>query len=276
MHRAIITSLAAASLAIGIFASASAAPVKPPPPLPPPVPYNTWSGFYVGGLAGGAWGTANTTTSTSEVPGGEFAPPAVAGFNAAGPQSIKPGAFIGGLEAGYNWQPSYLLFGLEGDIEWLHFHGSANTGPLPIVGTPGTFFAITSNAGLSWLATARGRIGYAANNWLFYVTGGAAFTTLHGNFMFVETLSGTTEAASIASSRVGYSIGGGVETYLSRQWSVKAEYLFVDFGSVSTAGILPVLPPQHTFTHGRQAQFSSPRPQLSFLIADPATAPCRD
>jgi outer membrane immunogenic protein len=263
MHRTIITSLAAASLAVGIFASASAAPVKPRPP-PPPAPYYNWSGFYVGGLAGGAWGTSNTTTSTSEVPGGEFAPPALAGFNAAGAQSIKPGAFIGGLEAGYNWQPSYLLFGLEGDIEWLHFNGSANTGPLPIIGTPGTFFAITSNASVSWLATARGRIGYAVNNWLFYVTGGAAFTTLHGNFVFAETLSGTTEAASIASSRVGYSIGGGVETYLWRQWSVKAEYLFVDFGSVSTTGILPVLPPQYTFTHTMDLKLNLARLGLNY------------
>ena len=63
----------------------------------------------MGGLVGGAWGTFDTSTSTAEVPGGEFSPPAIAAFNSAGPQSIKPASLIGGFDAGYNWQTGNYL-----------------------------------------------------------------------------------------------------------------------------------------------------------------------
>jgi outer membrane immunogenic protein len=244
MHRLLITLLAAVGLVIAVVATACAAPHTFP------FPYPNWAGFYVGGLAGGAWGTYDTSTSTAEVPGGEFSPPAIAAFNAAGPQSIKPGSFIGGFDAGYNWQAGSYLFGVEGDIEWLHLAGTVTSGSLPIVGTPGTFFTVTSNADINWLATARGRIGFTTGNWLFYATGGAAFTTLHGNFQFSETLSPSTETASVAGSKTGYTVGGGVETYLWQHWSAKAEYLFVDFGNVSAFGVdSGVPPPPYFFTH---------------------------
>lgn len=244
MRKAPIAVIALAVLA-GTPALAADMAVKAPP-LPPASPA---SGYYVGVIAGVAWGTFDPRTSTMEVPGGEFAPPAVAGFNAAGAQRISSASAIGGLEAGYNWQPGPYLFGLEADIEWLHLSGTATSGAVPIVGGGGTF-TITSTAEIDWLATARGRIGYTANNWLFYVTGGAAFTTLRGNFTFSETLSGATESASISAPVVGYTVGGGVEAPLSRQWSLKAEYLFVDFANVSASGTLvtpiPTYPVSHT------------------------------
>jgi len=100
------------------------------------------------------------------------------------------------------------------------------------------------------LATIRGRLGVASDNWLFYVTGGAAFTDYRANFQFAD-LCGTYagcgggggfpvgfETASISAVRAGYAIGGGVETKLQGNWSVKAEYLYVNFGNVSTGGLL--------------------------------------
>jgi outer membrane immunogenic protein len=247
MRRAIIKFLAIVGLGLGFVAAASAAPVTPRPSSP----YYNWTGFYVGGIAGGAWGTADASTSTVSVPGDEFGPLAIASFNSASPQRIKPDAFLGGIETGYNWQPNNFVFGLEGDIQWFRFSGSTTAGPLPINGTPGTFFTLTSNASVDWLATARGRIGFATGNWLFYATGGAAFTTLHGNFLFTETLTGSSESASISSSRVRPTVGGGVEAYLWQHWSVKAEYLYVDFGSATASGVdagffIPVQPFTHT------------------------------
>jgi outer membrane immunogenic protein len=221
MHRFLVISIAAAGLAIAVVAPAKAASRG----------YPDWTGFYAGALLGGAWGTSDTSTSTAEVPGGEFAPPAIAAFNAAGPQSIKPGSLIGGFDAGYNWQAGNYLAGIEGDIEWLHLSGSASSGPQLIPGGVGNTFTITSSADIDWLATLRGRVGFASGNWLFYATGGAAFTTLHGSFQFSETFSPSTEAASVSGSKTGYTVGGGVETYLWQHWSVKAEYLFVDFGN---------------------------------------------
>jgi outer membrane immunogenic protein len=247
MRLGIITVLAVGGVAVAIIAPASAAPRVPAPPPSPPA-YN-WTGFYIGGTAGGAWGSFNPSSSTVMVPAGELSAADVAAINGAGLQ-IKPDGFTGGFEAGYNWQPSYLLFGVEGDIESFHLSGSATTGPVLYHGGTGTF-TLTSNASTDWLATARGRLGYVAGTWLFYATGGAAFTNLHGNFSFSETAFGGSEAASLSSSKTGYTVGGGVEASLSRQWSVKAEYLFVDFGTVSASGTAGggVLVPTYPFTH---------------------------
>lgn len=249
--------LAAAVLAFGTIASA--APRVPPPPPP----YN-WTGFYIGGTAGGAWGSFNPSSSTVTVPGGEINAD-VPTINAAGMQSIKPGGFTGGFEAGYNWQPSYLLFGLEGDIESFRLSGSASTGPVVYHLGAGTF-TLTSNANTDWLATVRGRVGYVAGTWLFYATGGFAFTDLHGNFSFSETAFGGSEAASLSSSKTGYTVGGGVETSLSRQWSVKAEYLFVDFGTVSTSGTAAggILIPSYPFTHTMNLKANLARVGLNY------------
>jgi outer membrane immunogenic protein len=255
MHRLLAILLAAGSLAIGFTASAGAAPVTSP--------NSNWAGFSIGGLAGSAWGTVNASTLTPFVPGDEFNPGTVAAFNAAGPQSIKPSSFIGGFDAGYSWRADPYVFGVEGDIEWSHFNGSATSGPVPFVPPPGTF-TITSNGNIDWLATARGRFGYVAGNWLFFATAGAAFTALHGNFSFSETFAGSSEAASVSTSRVGYAVGGGLETYISQQWSLKAEYLHVDFGSVSAAGIDNVFFPPQSFTHSMNFKLNIARAGLNY------------
>jgi outer membrane immunogenic protein len=257
MHRLLATLLAAGSLLTGFAASVSAAPYTSP--------YSNFAGFYVGGLVGGAWGTFNTSTSTAEVPGGEFSPPAIAAFNSAGPQSIKPASLIGGFDAGYNWQAGNYLAGVEGDIEWLHLSGSASSGPVIIPGGAGNTFTVTSNADIDWLATLRGRLGFTSGNWLFYATGGAAFTTLHGNFQFSETFSPSTETASASSAKTGYTVGGGVETYLWQHWSVKAEYLFVDFGSASAFGVDTGVPlPPYFFTHSVNLKLNIARLGLNY------------
>lgn len=238
MHRLFVTLPAALGLVIALIASARAASGYP-----------NWPGFYVGGLIGGAWGTYNTSTATTEVAGGEFTPPAITTFNAAGPQSFNPASFIGGLDAGYNWQAGNYLAGIEGDIEWLHLSGSASSGPVVIPGGAGNTFTITSSADIDWLATLRGRLGFTSGGWLFYATGGAAFTTLHGNFQFSETLSPSVETASVSALKTGYTVGGGVETYIWQHWSAKAEYLYVDFGNASAFGVDNVLIPPYFFTH---------------------------
>jgi outer membrane immunogenic protein len=264
MHRAIVTGLAAACLSAAIAAPASAAPhaVRVPPPPPPAPP--TWTGFYVGGLAGGAWGNFNATTSTFEVPGGEFAPPAIAAFNAAGVQSIKPSAFIGGFDAGYNWQTGIYLLGVEADIEWLHFGGTAGSGVLAIPGSPGQTFSIVATASIDWLATARGRLGLVFGDWLFYGTGGAAFTKVNGNFAFSETISGTTETAAISGSKTGYTVGGGVEGRLWQHWTAKVEYLFVDFGSLTTTGSDNAFFFPQPFTHTLNLKLNIARAGLNY------------
>jgi outer membrane immunogenic protein len=181
------------------------------------------------------------------------------------------------LEAGYNWQPNIVLLGVEGDIEYLGLKGSATSPFTTFPFFAPTGFTISSNANTNWLATARGRVGIAPNNWLFYATGGAAFTTLRGNFAYVDNFgSPTTESGSISTTRVGYTVGGGVEAALWGRWSVKAEYLYVNFGTVSTTsnnlvgifgggfGAVPF--PAQTFTHSIDLKANIARFGLNYRL----------
>jgi outer membrane immunogenic protein len=225
---------ALSGLCFGWTAVASAADLtfKAPPPAP------TWAGPYIGGTLGVAWGSFDPQTSTTLQPGGEFNPVGIAAFNALGIQSAKGTGFDGGFEAGYNWQQSAVVFGVEADIESFRLSGTANTGPVAYTGGGGDTVTLISQASTTWLATVRGRLGIANPSWLIYVTGGAAFTNLHGNFSFSDATFGITETASASGNVTGYTVGGGVETKLSQRWSVKAEYLYVKFPSLSASGIL--------------------------------------
>jgi outer membrane immunogenic protein len=231
--------LAATAILTALIATPALADRKPKTPQPPPPPpvFN-WTGFYVGGFAGDAWGSSNPKTAVTSVPpGAEFVPIFYSLAGAAGNQSIKPGGFTGGIEAGYNWQfDRNYLAGIEGDFGAFELRGSANSGPV-FYPAPATF-TISSSANTTWLATLRGRLGVTADNWLFYATGGAAFTTLHGNFSFSESFYGApAETASISSTKTGYAVGGGFEDAFWQHWSLKAEYLYVQFGTVTTTGI---------------------------------------
>jgi len=156
-------------------------------------PYN-WTGFYVGLNGGGAWGRSSFT--------GAFP---TANFDTSG-------GLVGGT-LGYNWQTGQLVFGLEGDIDWSDIRGSA------------TCLATTCETRNDWLGTARGRIGYAFDRFLPYVTGGAAF----GNIKSTITSTGSTD-----NGKAGWTLGGGVEAVIAGPWSLKAEYLYADLGNGST------------------------------------------
>jgi outer membrane immunogenic protein len=198
-------------------------------------PAYSWTGLYVGGNAGGAWGNFDPSTVAVVNPATGLTAPNAAIVTALGAtQSIKPSGFVGGLQAGYNWQTANFVYGLEADIESFHLSGSSNSagafaGAIPV--------ALAASASTTWLATARGRIGFAANNWLLYATGGAAFSDLKGSFSYADAIPHT-EAASFSNTKVGYTVGGGVEAGIWGGWTAKAEYLYVNFGSVSGSGNL--------------------------------------
>jgi outer membrane immunogenic protein len=120
----------------------------------------------------------------------------------------KPSGVAGGVQAGYNWQQpgSPWVFGIEGDIQ--------------ATGAEETFAPWKfSNP---WWGTLRGRAGVAWQSFLFYGTGGLAYGDVKG-----ETGVGLTETHTL----VGWALGAGVEVGLNRQWSAKAEYLYVDLGN---------------------------------------------
>jgi outer membrane immunogenic protein len=232
--------VSASILALGCVENTYAADMA----VPLPVAY-TWTGFYAGATAGGAWGTFDPqTAATSNTYLG--AASNVAAVNAAGMQSINPRSFTAGLEAGYNWQWGGLVAGLEVDMESFRLAGNAiNGAPYPT--SPANSFAVTTSINSNWLFTARPRIGYAANNWLFYVTGGLALTSQSATFMFGDTFNAT-EGGTFTTTKVGGVYGGGVELALWDRWSVKGEYLHVDFGQTTVNGSIFGFSSQ-TFSH---------------------------
>jgi outer membrane immunogenic protein len=114
----------------------------------------------------------------------------------------KPSGLAGGIQGGYNWQSGPLVFGAEGDLE--------------VSGADDTFAPWKfSNP---WFGTARGRIGYAFSNILFYGTAGLAFGETRGE----------TFGLSESHTNVGWTAGVGAEFGIAPNWSAKIEYLYVD------------------------------------------------
>jgi opacity protein-like surface antigen len=240
-----LTLVGVSFLALGCASNGFAADIAVPPPVAP-----TWAGFYAGATAGGAWGSFDPQTVVTNNTYFTTAANAAA-VNAAGMQSINPRSFAGGLEAGYNWQWGGWVAGLEADLESFRLEGRAiNGGPYPTPLATANSFAITTSINSNWLFTARPRLGYAVNNGLFYVTGGLALTSQSANLMFGDGVAPNknTEAGTFATTRVGGVIGGGVEMALSDRWSVKGEYLYVDFRQTTLNGAIYGSPAQ-LFSH---------------------------
>ena len=209
--------------------------------------YN-WTGSYFGINAGAVSGSYGARTSTEVSPAYLFNPLDVAAVNAAGVQTMKRSGFAGGVQAGYNWQSGPVVFGIEGDLDFLHLNAAANSGAVryPSGGSGFGFtrgrrffrfdqFVVSSYADADWLATLRPRLGVASGHWLFYATGGLALTQLQGRFLFTDynasvAALGAEQQGNLDKLRAGYAVGGGIEVALTERLSVKAEYLFVDFG----------------------------------------------
>ena len=198
--------------------------------------YN-WTGFYVGGNVGYA-GVIPTPRRYSPVRflGCTYVTPVnLNAFGAAGTGSYSADRFTGGLQMGYNLQYGAAIVGWELDFNAFSLRGSRSAGGLVPNGV-GQSFTTTTATDTDWLFTARGRLGWTvAPSYLVYVTGGVAVTKLKVSNAFADTFVPITSGASSSSStKAGWVAGGGLEWAVSGNWTIKAEYLYVDFGSVST------------------------------------------
>ena len=175
---------AAALVAAGWTASAEAADFnygqRAPYTVNQPLNAYSWAGPYLGGNIGYEWGSVDNNPS-------------------------KPSGFVGGVQAGYNFQNGPFVFGVEGDIQ--------------AAGADDTFAPWKfSNP---WFGTLRGRAGYAFSNVLFYGTAGLAFGELRAQTF------GWTESHTTA----GWTIGAGAEVGFAPNWSAKLEYLYIDLST---------------------------------------------
>ena len=197
-----------------------------------PSAYN-WSGVYIGGNIGYMWSdlrsTNNSITTTGALLGipGTF-DPAATFFGDDGSADLN-GA-VGGLQAGINFQQGSWVYGIEGDYQYANIDQSDS-----FLGSDAGPFYETS-AELKHFGTLRGRIGYAADTILFYGTAGAAFGRAEGNLSVTGGVPGDLADQTFSDRQsewlIGYAVGAGVEAAIARtNWTVKAEYLYTDFGS---------------------------------------------
>jgi outer membrane immunogenic protein len=228
-----------------VGAMAADMPVKAPPVIPPPL--YSWTGFYVGLNAGGAWGRSDASTDFF-CPGPGFCPYNLAinlnAISAAGTGSAKSNSFTGGLLAGYNLQSGSFVFGGEVDIDALRIRPSTSvTAPIPsFAPTP---FTETTSVEANWLATFRARVGFlVAPTVLVYGTGGLALTSLKVSNSYTSTaLANAAGSSSTSATKAGWVVGGGLDWALNNNWIIRGEYLYVSFGSVSTTAGVDNVPP---------------------------------
>lgn len=183
MAASLATPVMAADMNTGMFV----------PDVPDPVAEAySWSGGYVGASVGYQGVITDST----------------AGF-------VQPdgAAAFGTLFAGYNAQFDHIVLGFEGDIGYSGFNASA----------PCANPAYDCNVELDWMGSARGRVGFAADSVLFYLTGGLAVARFSG-----DTDNGTVFADS--STRLGYTVGAGIEAGLNDHLTARLEYRYTDYG----------------------------------------------
>jgi outer membrane immunogenic protein len=202
-------------LAAAGAASASAADLPVRAPETAPAIYS-WTGFYTGLNAGGSWARDDATYS---------------GFNANATFTASANStsmsFIGGGQAGYNWQTGSLVFGIEGDAAWRHQTNTANLVPDPV--RPGD--QVNTFATQNWLATVRPRVGAAFGNALIYATGGWAVGEVDHGYQQIRVSTGQSHSGSDATTQSGWTIGGGIQWAFWNNWSIGLEYLHVDLGT---------------------------------------------
>jgi outer membrane immunogenic protein len=204
-------------------------------------PATNWTGYYAGLNTGGTIGTSNARiatvylTTTAEYFPQAYAANDVAAFNSAGNQNLTSVGYAGGLQFGYNRQIAKWVVGTEADYgalaaskttsQWVAYPNNA-----PYGGT------LTQRVSTDWLSTVRARVGHTyGKRTLLFASAGVAETTIHYYSQF-QDWDDTAECASPKVLKTGWIIGGGAEYKLDKHWSARAEYLYADFGQVSSAG----------------------------------------
>lgn len=184
--------------------AAVAADIRPPVYKGMPrsvVSFYNWSGFYAGLNVG--YGSGASAWSA----------PAV---------SVDPSGMTYGLTVGHNWQAGALVYGIEADYNWSDMSGSATCVAVLVCQTENR-----------WFGTVRGRLGYAFDRFMPYLTGGVAYGDIRASINTVPL------ALEASTSKWGYTIGAGLEYAFLGNWTGKIEYLYVNLGSFD-AGTPPV------------------------------------
>jgi outer membrane immunogenic protein len=198
-HRLLSLAFAASLLPAAALA-ADLAPQPVEPVAPTALPFS-WTGFYVGVNAGYGFGGDDRVGVWQ------------AGTNFGSPGTIKGSGFVGGAQAGYNYQMDNFVLGLETDFQGADVNQSVHGA---VDGEPAH-----ANSRVNWYGTLRPRVGYAIDHTLLYVTGGLAYANIDYKMNALGT------SFSESNTRVGWTAGGGVEQAITDNFTVKLEYGYI-------------------------------------------------
>ena len=212
--------------ALGVPAIAADLGVRPV--ARPIVAYTNWTGCHIGGMVGIESGrsdgyTTNGASAITFVGPTAATPPRVATIAAGQPLfgGFNMQGFNGGGYGGCDYQVSNWVFGVEGDWSVVNNSGQSGPGVTFLTALPPPIFVNPSNYGKAeerWYATARGRLGYAVDKWLFFVSGGAAWTKVDSSYSVLGTPAGGSGATYFAlqnDRRSGWTAGGGFDYALT-------------------------------------------------------------
>lgn len=194
----LILSAAALALVGGSAVAADLPAYEPAPVVAPVVSAFSWTGFYAGVQTGYAWGDA------------EVAGPFV------GDDYDVDGWLLGGF-AGFNFEISSFVAGIEADLEWVNADGDN---------------AVGSETELNWQGSLRGRLGVALDRVLLYGTGGLAIADVDATF--AADPAGPVAGVSTSGTELGWTVGAGVDFAVTDQIFVRGEYRYTDFGEIDT------------------------------------------
>jgi len=200
---------------------------------------NLFPSWYIGASAGGVWGKLKNTLSVKNDPSSSyFVPKAIPGVNDSGSASFDSDKFSGALQIGYEkFIKNNLFFGLELSYQYINLQKS----------TGGTFYyqtielpyQLNNSASAKQMFALRPRIGYLFDKFLPYITAGGALTKLRFNQMFSEPPYTTLPVtAEYYKTKYGWTVGFGSEYALFKNFYLKSEYLYTNFGSATAFGYL--------------------------------------
>lgn len=191
-----------------------------------PTPVSSWTGFYIGAHVGAGWGkTESTLTGLNAA--APFLGGGAAAFTLPFSQTSTSG-FLGGVQAGYNWQSGWAVFGVQGD-----FAGA------DIKGTSPCLVILGCSSKTDWLATVSGRLGAVVlDRGLVYAKGGVAWANTRHSVHTPNFGLGTGIPDTIASKEVthfGWLIGLGTEWMITNNWTAFIEYNYIEFDKTNQA-----------------------------------------
>ncbi len=195
---------------------------------PMPVAVYSWTGCYIGVSAGGKWARAEDAVVIPGVTGAGLVVP-----TAGVAITQEPSTWLAGGQAGCNMQSGNWVFGVEADAHaqrWSSLYTLGAGQPIPFV--TGDQFGVRSD----WQASVRGRVGYAMDRTLFYVTGGVAFTELQS---YTNWIPFTIFPGTIAYDRqiaFGGTVGAGIEYAWTNNFTVGVEGRYTWYGTERLAG----------------------------------------